>query len=223
MKVDSCHSQVVGGISETCIEPAFWTRVFPMSHPDSGVGDVLSYPLFRCGGGYSKICIISSKLKVRNLQIDKPCGAFYTLGKTPCYSQKTRELKEAALAGAGAVLWEFRGARFPGHPAWLLWVRGQGPVCLVNSLQGQQSRWVALRRWVKIPVTLAWDHQAENQASFFFQCFPDGVPFLTGEDGIVFTSKVASFLELPHSACFTSFIMDAALHGSHSQTEGRET
>lgn len=91
-----------------------------MSHPDSGVGNVLSYPLFRCGGGYSKICIISSKLKVRNLQIDKPCGAFYTLGKTPCYSQKARELKEAAFAGAGAVLWEFRGSRFPGHPAWLL-------------------------------------------------------------------------------------------------------
>lgn len=55
MKVNSSHSQVVGGVSETCIEPAFSTRLFPTSHPDSRVGDVLSYPLFRCGGGYSKI------------------------------------------------------------------------------------------------------------------------------------------------------------------------
>ena len=91
-----------------------------MSYPDSRVGDVLSYPLFRCGGGYSKICIISSRLKVRNLQVDEPCGVFYTLNKTPCYSQKARELKEEALGGAGSVLWGLRGATVPCHSARLL-------------------------------------------------------------------------------------------------------
>lgn len=145
---------------------------------------------------------------------------FYMLGKTPCYSQKARELREAALGGP--VLWEFRRARVPCHlhDSSELGARA----CLSCELPpGPAVRCVALRRCVKIPVTLAWDHQAENQVSCFFQCFPDGVPFLTGEDGIVFTSKVASFPELPHSACFTSFVMDAALRGSHSQTGWWET
>lgn len=84
-----------------------------MSYPDSRVGDVLSYPLFRCGGGYSKICIISSRLKVRNLQVDEPCGAFYTLNKTPCYSQKARELKEEALGGRGRCFGGSGGPRSP--------------------------------------------------------------------------------------------------------------
>lgn len=71
----------------------------------------------------------------------------------------------------------------------------------MSSLQGWQSRCVALKKMLEGSSDDASLRSPSREPGFLlFQCLPDVVCSLTGEDVIVFTSKVTSFPEPPHSS-----------------------